>query len=96
MIGVYKIENQQDGKCFIGASLDIARTIKEQAFNNIKLKRAIDDIGIQHFKSWVLEEVKSAADLPKAQKFWIDFHASANKEFGYNRALKEKKAVANV
>lgn len=93
MIGIYKIKNNINGKCYIGQSINIERRWndeKKRAFQstsrcyNYPLSRAFRKYGIENFTFEVLEECKRE-ELNEKEKFWI---AKYNSYFnGYNQNL---------
>lgn len=62
MIGIYKIQNKQNGKIYIGQSNDIERRIKEHCYpNRYKKSRclidyAIHKYGVENFTYETVEE----------------------------------------
>ena len=90
MIGIYKITNKINGKCYIGQSNDIERRWREHksAFDNpnasdyeSKKNRAFRKYGIENFDFQVLEEV-SLEMLNDREIYWISYFNSV--EDGYN------------
>ena len=87
--GIYKITNQQSGKCYIGQSVDISKRWKEHAKCGLgidtpagnKLYKEMQEVGIWNF-SWELLEACSRADLNEKERFYIDLYKS--KDYGYN------------
>lgn len=92
MIGIYKITNLINNKCYIGQSTDITKrwsAEKRRAFNsdddayNTLLSRAFRKYGIEAFKFEVLEEC-SKEHLDEREKYFIAKFKSNNIDFGYN------------
>lgn len=89
--GIYKITNQQNGKCYIGQSVDVSKRWKEHAKCGLgidtpagnKLYKEMQEVGIWNF-SWELLEACSRADLNEKERFYIDLYKS--KDYGYNTA----------
>lgn len=89
VIGIYKITNQQNGKCYIGQSVDVSKRWKEHAKCGLgidtpagnKLYKEMQEVGIWNF-SWELLEACSRADLNEKERFYIDLYKS--KDYGYN------------
>lgn len=90
MIGIYKITNQINGKCYIGQSTNIQKRLnqhKRYAFDksgasyNKILYKAIRKYGIENFTFEVLEECSQEL-LNEQEIYWIDYYNSYNE--GYN------------
>lgn len=94
MIGIYKIQNKLNGKCYIGQSVDIHRRWndhKSAAFNqnadcyHQHLYRAMRKYGINQFDFSILEEC-SRDELDTKEKYYIhqfdSFYNGYNQTFG--------------
>ena len=87
-IGIYRITNLLDGKCYIGQSVDIAERFRQHIKcglgidtpNNILYKAMLQD-GVENFAFEVLEECERSA-LNTQEVYWIDYYKSQT--FGYN------------
>ena len=95
IIGIYKITNQVNGKCYIGQSHNIhERWIKHRSrayqINDINYDchfyRAIRKYGLEHFSFEILEEC-SSEELSNREMFYISFYDSFNPEHGYNMTM---------
>lgn len=89
MVGIYKITNKLNNKCYIGQSVDIKirwlQHIYEGKRNNPqgKLYHAIFNEGIENFSFEVLEECPlDEKILNEKERYWIEFYNSF--EEGYN------------
>lgn len=98
MIGVYKIQNQINGKCYIGQSRNIHKrwNTHRNAYKNPKdnrydtpLYRAMRKYGIQHFDFTILEEcdIESLNRLERQyitqyDSFWNGYNCSFGGENG--------------
>lgn len=89
MIGIYKITNQLNGKCYIGQSIDIKMRWIQHLYcgkNGIqkgKLYPAMLHDGIDNFQFEVLEECNlSQEELNNKERYWINYYNSFNN--GYN------------
>lgn len=92
MIGIYKITNKINGKCYIGKSVDIhdrwirhhSRAFQENDRQyNCYLYRSIRKYGLDNFTFEVIEEC-SFDELNDKEIFYIDFYNSFNRDYGYN------------
>ena len=86
MIGIYKIENLNDGKIYIGQSNDIERRLYEHMTKGSSSRIPVDVV-IQKesptsFSYEIVEEC-ALEDLNKRESFWIKFY-NAN-TYGYNK-----------
>lgn len=87
-IGIYRITNLLDGKCYVGQSVDIAERFRQHIKcglgidtpNNILYKAMLKD-GVENFAFEVLEECERS-QLNTQEIYWIDYYKSQN--FGYN------------
>ena len=87
-IGIYRITNLLDGKCYIGQSVDIAERFRQHIKcglgidtpNNILYKAMLQD-GVENFAFEVLQECERS-QLNNQEVYWIDYYKS--QEFGYN------------
>ena len=72
MIGVYMIENVQNGKCYIGASSDIDRRWKEhlRSTDKMVLHSEMRRIGIENFKLSIIEEC-DLKDIYNRERYYI-------------------------
>ena len=87
MVGIYAIQNNINGKLYIGQSIDIERRWKDEqtckgAVNDY-LTRSFEKYGIQNFSFYIIEECKKE-DLNNREKFYIKLYHSLDNEFGYN------------
>ena len=86
MIGIYKIENLNNGKIYIGQSNDIARRFYEHMTKGTSSRIPVDEViqkeGASSFSYEIIEEC-SIEDLNEREKFWIKFF-KAN-IYGYNK-----------
>lgn len=93
MIGIYKITNKINNKCYIGQSVDIYRRWNDEkraAFNstdrsyNYPLSCAFRKYGLEQFTFEIIEEC-SKSELNNKEIYWIDFYNSFYE--GYNQTL---------
>jgi group I intron endonuclease len=85
MIGIYKITNKLNNKCYIGQSKDIKRRFYEHKLlhrnETLSLKRALKKYGVENFSFEVLEET-SIEELNEREIYYI-----AQIKPAYNRTL---------
>lgn len=95
MIGIYKITNNVNGKCYIGQSINIEQRWKDHkraAFNlkdssyDYPLYRAMRKYDIKNFKFEVLEEC-NIEELNEKEIFYISKYDSYNRNKGYNQCV---------
>ena len=93
MVGIYKITNLINGKCYIGQSINIEKRWKDHqivATNpndngyNYPLYKAIRKYGQENFSWEVIEECDQNL-LDEREVFWISYYDSYNN--GYNQTL---------
>lgn len=89
MVGIYKITNQLNNKCYIGQSIDIKTRWIQHLYcgkNNFpkgKLYPAMFQDGIENFIFEIIEECElSQKELNIKERYWIDFYNSFKD--GYN------------
>lgn len=84
MIGIYKITNLINNKCYIGQSIHIERRWTEHCFpsKTSKISLAIQEFGKENFNFEILEEC-SIQELDKKEAYWIQYYNSLTPN-GYN------------
>lgn len=83
MIGIYKITNIINGKCYIGQSKNIEQRFKEHQYHKQTIVGSeIELYGLENFKFEVLEECDEAR-LDQLEEYYIKKYDSIKK--GYNR-----------
>lgn len=84
MIGIYKITNLINNKCYIGQSVHIERRWTEHCFpsKTSKISLAIQEFGKENFNFEILEEC-SIQELDKKEAYWIQYYNSLTPN-GYN------------
>lgn len=87
MIGIYKIQNKQNGKIYIGQSNDIERRFKEHCSpsrykeSRVPVDLAIHKYGIDAFTYEVVEEC-DIESLNEKEEYWIQYYDAVQN--GYN------------
>lgn len=88
MIGIYKIKNLINGKCYIGQSIDINRRWRQHRTDykdgTVTLYQAIKKYGLSNFSFEVIEEC-SIDELDDREIYWINYYDSYYN--GYNETL---------
>lgn len=91
MVGIYKITNTINGKCYIGQSTNLANrirkhinTLRNGTNRNKHLQNAYNKYGPGTFTIEIIEECDKE-ELNEREIFWIDFYNLCDKEFGYNK-----------
>lgn len=89
MIGIYRIVNKINNKCYVGQSIDINNRIKSHFYylsrnwyGNYKLQNAWNKYGEDNFYWEVIEECLEE-NLDEREIYWISFYNSFNN--GYNQ-----------
>jgi group I intron endonuclease len=89
-IGIYKITNMSNGKCYIGQSVNLdsrlsdhKRELLKGTHHNKHMRRAFKQVGIKRFTFDVLEEC-NIEHLNEKEVWWIEFFDSTNRDCGYN------------
>ena len=88
IVGIYKITNIDNGKCYIGQSVDIRTRFRDHikaglginASNN-KFYTDMKEIGPEHFMYEIIEKCPREK-LNERERYWIDFFQSA--DYGFN------------
>ena len=85
MIGIYKITNKINKKCYIGQSINIKERFygHKSSENNVYLRNAFKKYGIDNFIFEVIEECKRE-ELNQKEIYYIKLYKSTNRKFGYN------------
>lgn len=89
MIGIYKITNIVNNKCYIGQSNNVEKRIQQHKdmlnnnCHNAHLQASYNKYGIENFTFELIEECP-VSDLCKRERYWISFYRSNESEYGYN------------
>lgn len=89
MIGIYKITNKINNKCYIGQSTNIERRWAEHQnkyhkYPDRALYRAFNKYGLENFIFEIIEECEDT-QLNDKEKYWIQYYNSYHN--GYNLTL---------
>lgn len=97
MVGIYKIENTENGKVYVGQSVTIERrftshrtALRGDYHNNSKLQEDFNKFGEDAFLFEILEEVKikTDEDLWARETYWCKFYNSVQE--GYNQVSPQR------
>ena len=95
MIGIYKITNKINGKCYIGQSVDVEKRLREHKLRAFRgdektnkeyhkaLYKALRKYGIEAFTYEILLECKKE-QLDGLEAKYILLFQSNNNKYGYN------------
>lgn len=95
MVGIYKIQNKQNGKIYIGQSNDIERRIKEHCYpsryiqSQCPIDYAIHKYGKDSFTYEVVEEC-SIEELNDKETYWIAYYNSITSGYNCNYGGKQQ------
>ena len=91
LIGIYRIVNNVNGKCYVGSAVNLnnrwrihKHNLKNKKHKNNHLQNAWNKYGEENFIFEILEYVYDKKDLIKIEQYYIDWLDSTNREFGYN------------
>lgn len=91
--GIYKITNVENGKVYIGSSVDINRRwwehrsrLKYKRHGNDHLLSAWSKYGKEKFHFCIIEECLKD-HFKERESYWIRHYNSDNREFGYNKSI---------
>lgn len=91
MIGIYKITNTVNNKCYIGQSKNLMTRIRKHiktlingTNRNEHLQNAYNTYGTGNFTIEIIEECLTE-ELDEREIYWIDFYRSYDREYGYNK-----------
>lgn len=92
MVGIYAIENKQNGKLYIGSSVNIENRfsshlskLRNGKHDNDYLQKAWNKYGEAYF-DFVILELSNTDELLFREQFWIDLLNVCDENTGYNLA----------
>lgn len=90
-MGIYKITNTNNGKFYIGSSVDLYHRksvhiskLNSNTHDNNYLQNSFNKYNGQGFIFNVIELIEDKNLLIEREQFWIDFYQSYNPDIGYN------------
>ena len=97
---IYAIKNRSNNKVYIGSSVNYRRRkthhlsrLKANDHENSHLQRAYNKYGKDSFLFNIIETVSNRENIIIREQYWIDYHRSYNRNFGYNL---QPKAYSNL
>lgn len=101
MVGIYKIENLVNHKCYIGQSVNCSQRwsqhrsmLRHNNHENQHLQNAWNKYGEDNFQHEILEECLQE-QLNDREKYWIDYYQSYKRSNGYNISMEENGSIYN-
>lgn len=98
MVGIYMYKNKQNGKIYIGQSVNINRRRREHLQNpseSSKFDNHLKALGEEAFEFSILEECK-AEELDEREKYWINFYNSIENGYNINPGGQVKHGEKNI
>lgn len=99
VMGIYKITNTINNKCYIGKSMRVFKRwyehkahLRKNKHINIYLQNAWNKYGEDVFDFKVIE-ICEEKDLKEREIYWMGYYNSLYKEWGYNLSDESKKGV---
>ena len=91
MVGIYKITNTVNNKCYIGQSTNLLHRIRKHiktlltgTNRNAHLQNAYNKYGTGNFTIEIIEECTEDS-LDEREIFWIDYYKAYDPKYGYNK-----------
>lgn len=91
MVGIYKITNTVNNKCYIGQSADLIKRIQKHiktliagTNRNEHLQNAYNKYGTGKFTIEIIDKC-TKENLDEREMFWIDYYKSYDPKYGYNK-----------
>ena len=84
---IYLAKNLINGKVYVGQTIQVLAKRRKFHFgvkSNTIFSKAISKYGKENFVFEVIETLTSKEELNEREKYWIKFHKSTEREFGYN------------
>ena len=81
---IYKTKNKITGRIYIGQ--DKSNNPEYLGSGKI-LRQSIEKYGKENFEKEILEECSSKEQLDLAEKYWISYYNSTDRNIGYNIAV---------
>jgi len=91
MFFIYLLQNKINNKIYVGLTKNLRNRIYQHRSraktHNYYIYNAINKYGEENFQVIELESFVNFSDVVEAEKFWIQFFRSWDKNFGYNLTL---------
>ncbi len=91
MRGIYIIKNKENGKIYVGSSLNVyarfsnhVMMLRAKKHANIHLQRAWNEYVESAFEMSIVELINEDSDLIQPEQVWIDKLDATNRNIGYN------------
>lgn len=87
---IYKIENKEDGKVYIGLTIQGYKKRYRKHLSDARnrcefyLHRAIAKYGPESFELTLIESCNDMSELKERESFWISHYSSNDRDKGYN------------
>ncbi len=95
--GIYKIQCLENGRVYIGSSIDVNRRINQhlyegKTFSDHWMNEDIENFGADAFDFEILETIEELEQFPERETYWIRKH----QDEGFNLYNKERAGKANA
>lgn len=91
MKAIYKWTNLQNGKVYIGKSVNITKRLREYRYevkkgNQRPIIAALRKYGFDKFKFEIIEDCDNLTNeqLLEREQYWMNYYNAQNRDFGYN------------
>jgi group I intron endonuclease len=98
---IYIFQNKLNNKIYVGQTVDFERRVKTHFKNakgnhkNLYFYGALRKHGFENFNYFVIEDLSSFEEMNEAEKFWIEYFRSWDKNFGYNLTFGGEGSIPN-
>src|ERR1700677_4923302 len=87
---IYIFQNKINNKIYVGQATNFTARVKQHIRNakngkkNHHFYSALSKYGIDQFNYFIIEDLECKKELDEAEKFWIQYFRSWDREIGYN------------